>query len=615
MEIIELTSALKFFADNNDDISFAALLKSNLFNLNDEHLFKISSIDKIGSYWQKFLKFYELNQDDYLINRTYEIISEFTNLADKLPMEALLNLLIEKTSLIASVAGNHKSEQIKANIFRFVEYVRDFESKGFKNISDLIKQINTLMEHSSEPEAAIFSGDNSVKILTVHSSKGLEFPIVILAESNYSDKHHAPLLDKDYGVNIKFAKPSSGIDENNLVTPIHNLIIKRQKLADDAENKRLLYVALSRAKDHLIISAKIKETNKGFYKPVNFLKVILEPFSIFAGDNYHSTLRLIQNGESYIEELPIDDFPLYYDDAQTTTSIQINIPFICNFDYVELIDNIEEENEKIIVDDKIESNDTIETISATKITSFFSDELDYDFKYFLGLTSKFDTNLEGLFANPDKESEQIVGSRAGTYIHSIMQHINYWLPKKNQIDNLKLNELIDNLEIEFSSKIIDELRERIIKESTNIAKSKFIQNNYHLLKNSKFEITYSMPFGTNILVATIDLLLIENETAIICDWKSNRSNRPADIAHHYKLQMKTYAYILSYLYPNQDEFVCKLLLTRLANEDSEDEDWIYEYKFFREELRNFEIYLKENINFIKFPIEKIKNFNKNFINN
>ena len=471
------------------------------------------------------------------------------------------------------------------------------------------------MEQSSEPEAAVFSGTDSVKILTVHSSKGLEFPIVILADSNYHDSNKKNLLDKDFGVNIKFANPDAGIGENVLTTVVHNLISRRQTMADEAENKRLLYVALSRAKDHLIISGKLRQTKEKFYRPVNFLKTLFEPFYNCQGEEYYTTLKSIINGEAYSEPITLDNFPIYHNDEQKTIPLQFDIPFICNFEYVEEVKTEIEEEERIIDDTQIIGGDTLETISATKITSFFSDELDYDFKYFLGLTSKFDTNLEGLFADPDKESEQIVGTRAGTYLHSIMQHINYWLPKNKQIDNSRLNELIDKLEIENSDKISDALRERIITESTNIAKTKFILNNYHLLKNSKFEITYSMPIDSNILVATIDMLLIDNGKAIICDWKSNRANQPSDIAHHYELQMKTYSYILSYLYPEQEEFTCKLLLSRLAKEDCEDSEWIHEFKFFREELRNFEIYLKENINFIKFPIEKIKNFNKNFINN
>jgi len=100
----------------------------------------------------------------------------------------------------------------------------------------------------------------------------------------------------------------------------------------------------------------------------------------------------------------------------------------------------------------------------------------------------------------------------------------------------------------------------------------------------------------------------DNKNVVINDWKSNKIDNVESLSSKYEFQMLCYAYIMSFVYPNQEIFQCNLLSTYFAKEEADDSEWIYSFYFTKNDIFNFENYLKKNKIYLKEPLEKINIF-------
>lgn len=617
MEVVDLQSCIRFFWNNYDDIAFASLLKSYFFNLDDNLIIEVVLFNNKNNnanlpLWQKFEYFINnFSQVRNEVKEIYNLIKFFQEKINRLTFSKFLIQFITDTNLIGKIRLLNNFEQIEANIWQFIDYVREFENKGLKNISDLIDEINTQIEESNEAEAAIFSERDTVKILTVHSSKGLEFPIVILGFTNFQttigDSYY---LNYDLGIGIKLNK-----DDGNKNDVIYKIISNKFNESEEAELKRLFYVATTRAKCHLIISGNIDINNIGQNKdnseiikieePKGFFKLLLDALSflkINVNENFDIINYLYSFNNNLEEETPYffqsfnnKNYYLYFKNYKSKKNYnKSSIEQFLNQDYTFI--------------PEIKSNNKLDILSASKIISFKNEGLNYDYKYFLGLTSKEDKKNEGFFVSLEDENDQIVGTIYGTAIHYVLERINFWLDDGGNIKNDFFNKTIEEVE-KRNFKDLTLVKDRLINECVNISKTKFIKNNRKYIKNAEFELNYSIPFENDILVVAIDMIF-ENDVknVIINDWKSNKIDKLEKLSLKYEFQMLCYAYIMSFVYPNQEIIQCNLLSTYLAKEDADDSEWIYSFYFTKNDIFNFENYLKKNKIYLKEPLEKINIF-------
>jgi len=615
MEVVDLQSCIRFFWNNNDDIAFASLLKSYFFNFDDNLIIEVILFNNKNknanlSLWQKFEYYiYNFNSVRNEIRDTYNIIKFFQEKINRLTFSKFLIQFITDTNLIGKIKLLNNSEQIEANIWQFIDYVREFENKGLKNISDLINEINTQIEESNEAEAAIFSERDTVKILTVHSSKGLEFPIVILGFSNFqTTKGDSYYLNYDLGIGIKLNKEDGS--KNDI---IYNIISNKFNESEEAELKRLFYVATTRAKSHLVISGhlnllgdKSEEANEPkIEEPKGFFKLLLDALSFLnreVSQNFNITNYLHSFNNNLEEEISYcyqiinnKNYYLYFKNYKSIKNY--NISSIEQFQIIDF---------KYIPE--IKNNNKLDIISASKIKSFQNEELNYDYKYFLGLTTKEDKKNEGFFVSLEDENDQIVSTIYGSVIHNVLEKINIWLDDEGNIKQKIFNQIIEEVE-KRNFKDLTPVKDRLINECINISKTKFIRNNKKLLKNAEFELNYSIPFENDILVAAIDMIYEDDEKKVVInDWKSNKIDKLEKLSMQYEFQMLCYAYIMSFNYPNQEIIQCNLLSTYLAKENADNNEWIYSFYFTKNDIFNFENYLKKNKIYLKEPLEKINIF-------
>ncbi len=605
-EVVDVINYLKFIQNNHDDIALAGLLKSVFFGLNDTQLFKIS-LTEGNSFWDKFNNFVgkienDTDEFDVMIN-AHQILTQILEIALRVPLVHLLYKILNSSNWYGAIQKSNSAEQMNANIRKLIAFARTYEDKGFKNIYDFILDLEVLSEDKGEAEAAFITGENVVNIMTIHAAKGLEFPIVILANTN--SKGHSGdsyFINAEFGINFKY--PILNDKQNPEFSALHNFKLASyfQELSENAEEKRILYVAMTRAKEHLVISSTIKKGNNGWNAALKQFKMISEGMKFnmevfeepefIDKKHYSGMLEVLINNEQlkYQFEYPIKFMNYKNYSIQVSSSVEKKL-------------EIPEVLDVVIKPGIYESN-----ISATKLLYYINDKDAYIQRYVLGLPpddilkshtenvlideqSNGNENTEILFS----KDEDAKGFIAGNYIHSLLERISIWFDDDIEIIKTNLKNEISNLTIKFNKKFGNELENRLFNESLYICQTKLISRFKSQLKESKPEITYHIPFEYDLISATFDLF-IQNESNEweIWDWKSNQINNDEDLIElgkHYEIQMKLYSYFNYLLNPNQSDYKARLLFTRRAKIDCLDENWTILFKWDKNEMENFREYL------------------------
>src|SRR5262249_48509886 len=130
---------------------------------------------------------------------------------------------------------------------------RDFESKGYTTLFDFVERLKKLVSSQErEGQAAVHTSGNSVQIMTIHSAKGLEFPVVFLPFLHKKFQYDKPpFIDADAGIGLSM----EAADEDDDRTPAFSrYLLRRSRERTEEEEKRIFYVACTRARDVLILS-------------------------------------------------------------------------------------------------------------------------------------------------------------------------------------------------------------------------------------------------------------------------------------------------------------------------------------------------------------------------
>ena len=213
------------------------------------------------------------------------------------PIDKLIWYIYTKTAMLSLSYGEERGEERRANLMMLYEYARTFESGSFKGLYNFILYVNNLIENSARIKEAKTNSDATptVKIMSIHNSKGLEFPVCFLCEcdsgyTNYNSVYHKDSLIRDAKLGIAVYTPEeSGTCKIN---GILRRIIKRKKQNDEAaEEMRLLYVALTRARDRLIVTGTCTNAEK-LYEKCQVLRERFSPYTVVSCKNYMTLMRI-----------------------------------------------------------------------------------------------------------------------------------------------------------------------------------------------------------------------------------------------------------------------------------------------------------------------------------
>lgn len=255
-EIKLMTAFLKAIDNPLDDISLLAVLR-NVFNLDDNDLFELRKNDKYSDFFT------------LLKQKRHDIYKEIRNLSAysaRYGLSALISklykdyLIPEKWIAMGGVRRND-------NLMTLLKTAREFEANGFKSTTAFLAYVEKLISTKKKiiPPDLSDGDSDCVKVMTIHKSKGLEFPVVILAgcgnKFNTRDLNQSIILNSELGPGFNIVNPELRYRYPSLSKKI---IAKRELHELLSEEMRLLYVALTRAENKLIITGTISNSEKRF---------------------------------------------------------------------------------------------------------------------------------------------------------------------------------------------------------------------------------------------------------------------------------------------------------------------------------------------------------------
>lgn len=280
-EIWDVLNLLKALYNPFDHLSLASVLRSPMFNFSDEMLLALRlPIDgEVLPLWDAIPN--AIQQDILGIQSTdrpvlqfaWNVLVELAQIAERITLADLLRLALEKTGYLAMISGLPDGARRRRNVEKLVNIAtanRDLTIGAFTQyLDDLIGDEIREGEAAQEPA-------NTVRIMTVHASKGLEFPLVILANADWERRgggqpvilHQSPqdVANSTLNSDLKATKPFKFQQISHL-----------EKQREDAERRRLFYVAATRARDYLVVSGKARQNDEtGLWESKMWLGWLLE---------------------------------------------------------------------------------------------------------------------------------------------------------------------------------------------------------------------------------------------------------------------------------------------------------------------------------------------------
>ena len=535
-EIQTILSVLRIIDNPNSDIPLVTVMRSEIGGFTDNELVEIRLASKNTSYYEALEEVKNSNEESKLKQKVIyflNMLEKWQQKQEYLALDELIWYIYESTNYYDFVNSNPNGELKTANLKLLFEKAKDYEKASFKGLYNFINYIDKISKSSGDVGSAKLIGENEnvIRIMSIHKSKGLEFPVVFLCGTgkmfNVQDLNQSILLHQDMGFGPKYINYERKIEYNTLAKEAIRVKTLNEILS---EEMRLLYVALTRAKEKLIITGTDKNLKK----------------SIVQKENGNFDIVNIRKAKSYLDWLEL----VYLNNKEKTDDI-LEVKYISKND-INKDSLAEEKTESKIkdwneVDKELEKN--VDKVLSWKYPYIKSTEIEGK----ASVTDIAKGKKKGLIDITEKpkflnENQELNKAEIGTLMHLILQKLDFSIEYTEEI----IKELIQKL---IAAKIINENQSKYI----NLQKIlKFTESDlYKELREAK-EVNKEKPFyiyissneinndetDEKILVqGIIDLYYIDkNDKLILVDYKTDyvANNNEQELIDKYKGQLEIY---------------------------------------------------------------------------
>ncbi len=263
-EIITVVNYLRILNNPQQDIPMASVLLSPTVDFSAEELARIRIRCGKKSLYTAISE-YRIQENDALCSKIDAFLSVYERLRAKTRLESadqILSDLYEATGIEACVSAMPAGQNRRENLKKLCAKARQFVQTGYRSLFDFLCYIEKQIEYEISEEEWKISGDgaNAVRVMTMHKSKGLEFPIVFLAglekQFNYENSTAPVIMHRELGIGVNYVDFEKRFRKKTMVRQIIEDRIRRESCGEEI---RILYVAMTRAKEKLILCCSHSE--------------------------------------------------------------------------------------------------------------------------------------------------------------------------------------------------------------------------------------------------------------------------------------------------------------------------------------------------------------------
>lgn len=583
-EVRLVLSFLRTIDNPLQDIYLVGLMRSVIYQFTEDELANIRVFSPNDDYFYQSIVNY-INHDlanKKLVKKLQNFIADikmYQIYSQSNPVYQLIDKFYHDHYVIQYFSGLIGGKGRRANLYGLFNKAIEFENSSFRGLYQFIRFIDELIDRGQDfgEENIVGPNDNVVKMMTIHSSKGLEFPFVIYSgltrEFNKKDLREQVILNQKYGLGIDYYDIDKNMAYPSLSSVAYKAITEKEMIS---EEMRLIYVALTRAKEQLILIGRLKSTKKleeyeklaisGSHIAINERLTAEHPFELIYG--------ILSKHKSY-ELTP--DLMFENDIANLAENIRPNVNIIIDY-FEDIIEaNHQDMNEQRSISD-LNTLDTGNDDIKAKITQ----QLKFKYPNVINTTKpskqsvselKRQLETEESDTNYDRVRQYRIGvatyerprfmrhvtkrkaNEVGTLMHTVMQHLPF---KPERMTEEALEQYIDHL---ITQQIIEHDAKKDIKFPEIMT---FIQSDLYLEIAEAEQIYRELPFVVNqakvdnisdnhedvaIIQGMIDLIYKKDNQYYFVDYKTDAFNRRKgmtdeeigeQLKEKYRIQMQYY---------------------------------------------------------------------------
>lgn len=271
LEVMVMLNVLKVVDNPYQDIPLASVLRAPFIGCTENELAKIRLVNRKVPFYDAVKQFVEEEQagiqseTSEKLQRFLQQLNTWRNLARRGSLSDLIWRIYLDTNYYEMVGAMANGKQRQANLRTLHDRALMYEKTSFRGLFRFLRFIDRMRSRGDDLGVAKSIGekDDVVRLVTIHSSKGLEYPVVFVAglgrSFNQMDFSNSYLFDQQFGLAVKAIDP----DDRIMYTSLPFLAMKEKKILEmKAEEMRILYVAMTRAKERLILVGSVKDWEK-----------------------------------------------------------------------------------------------------------------------------------------------------------------------------------------------------------------------------------------------------------------------------------------------------------------------------------------------------------------